>query len=357
MTPPPDAATLAGRLGISREAAELYLGSEVIDLHLDGYIWERILGRELTRERARPPLGGWFLGHADFPRVRQAGLSAATWVITTNPLREASERFAALTTNIERLSERVRSQPGELLLARTYADYREARASGRHAVFLGVQGGNALDGSPDTVESLPPLALLRVTLVHLSNSSIGSTSSPLRLGPDRGLSAFGRELVARLNAARIWVDLAHISELGFWDALDVHDPSLPPVVTHTGVSGVHRHWRNLSDAQLRAIGSRGGFVGIMFHGAFIGVRPWAAGAERVVDHLLHVIDVAGEDCPALGSDFDGAIIPPRDLRSVLELPRLVEVMLRRGVSVGRIQKILGQNFLRVLAETRAGSEP
>lgn len=352
MTPPFDAATLASRLGISREAAELYLASEVVDLHLDGFIWQRIFDYDLGREHARPPLGGWFLGHADFPRVRQASLAAATWVITTNPLREASERFAVLSQNIERLSARVRAQPDDLLLARTHGDYQAARQSGRHAVFLGVQGGNALDGCNDAVERLPPLALLRVTLVHLLNSAIGTTSSPLRLGPDRGLSQLGLKLVERLNAARIWVDLAHISEAGFWDAIEAHSSALPPVVTHTGVSGVHRHWRNLSDAQLRAIASRGGFVGIMFHNAFLGNHPWARGAERVVDHLLHVIAVAGEDCPALGSDFDGAIIPPSDLRSVLDLPRLVDVLLRRGVSVPRIQKILGGNFLRVLAETR-----
>src|SRR5262249_45885354 len=139
MTPPPDAALLAGRLGISHEAAELYLASEVVDLHLDGFIWDRIFGYDLTRGHARPALGGWFFGHADFPRVREASLAAATWVVTTNPLREAGERFATLTRNIERLSELVRSQPQELLLARTYDDYREARASGRHAVFLGVQ--------------------------------------------------------------------------------------------------------------------------------------------------------------------------------------------------------------------------
>lgn len=347
-----DAETWANQLSISREAVELYLESEVIDLHLDTFIWARLLGYELGKRHGRAPLGGWFLGHADFPRVRQAGLSAATWVITTNPLRDANDRFQALLDNYAQLAELIAAQPEDLALARTFSDYRAARSTGRHAVFVGIQGGNALDGPPDAVERLPPLGVLRVTLVHLSSSSIGTTSSPLRAGPDRGLSQFGQELVRRLNAARILVDLAHISLGGFWGALDAHDPTLPAVVTHTGVSGVHRHWRNLDDSQLRAIADTGGFVGIMFHASFLGDWPWSGRAERVVDHLAHVVRVAGEDCPALGSDFDGAIIPPRDLQSVLELPRLVELMLRRGFRPELIKKILGGNFLRVLGAIR-----
>jgi membrane dipeptidase len=339
-------------LGISREAVELYLASEVIDLHLDTFIWERLFGYDLGALHSHAPLGGWFLGHADFPRVREAALAAATWVITTNPLREPADRFETLLRNLSHLRVLVTRQQDDLVFARTLGDYRAARERGRHAVFIGIQGGNALDGVDDAVERLPPLAILRVTLVHLSSSRIGATSSPLRLGPDVGLSRFGRELVQRLNAARILVDLAHISPAGFWSALDAHDPSLPAVVTHTGVSGVHRHWRNLDDSQLRAIADSGGMVGIMFHSSFLGDRPWSGRAARVVDHLAHVVRVAGEDCAAIGSDFDGAIVPPRDLRSVLELPRLVELMLARGFKPELVQKILGQNFLRVLGAIR-----
>lgn len=339
-------------LRISREAVELYLASEVIDLHLDTFIWERIFGYDLAALHARAPLGGWFLGHADFPRVREAGLAAATWVITTNPLREPADRFETLLRNLSHLRVLVAREQDDLLFVRTLSDYRAARALGRHAVFIGIQGGNALDGVDDAVERLPPLSVLRVTLVHLSSSRIGRTSSPLGLGPDAGLSRFGQELVQRLNAARILVDLAHISPAGFWSALDAHDRRLPAVVTHTGVSGVHRHWRNLDDSQLRAIADSGGVVGIMFHSSFLGDRPWSGRAARVVDHLAHVVRVAGEDCAALGSDFDGAIVPPTDLRSVLELPRLVDLMLARGFGPELIQKILGKNFLRVLGAIR-----
>jgi membrane dipeptidase len=257
-----------------------------------------------------------------------------------------------LLDNIAAMKRTIADSSDEIRLVRTFSEYRAARAAGKHAAFLGIQGGNALDGTPDSVERLDPLDILRVTLLHLSNSSIGLTSSPLRAGPDRGLSASGRELVERLESARIFVDLAHISPQGFWDAVEVHDASLPLLVTHTGVASVHRHWRNLDDSQIRAIADSGGVVGIMFHGAFLGPSLWGGRAEAVVEHIAHVVRLVGADYAALGSDFDGNIVPPRDLSSVLELPRLVELMQKRGFDAETIRKVLGENFLRVLARVR-----
>ncbi|HET9931861.1 MAG TPA: membrane dipeptidase [Polyangiaceae bacterium] len=352
MIPARDADGWSRELGISREAVELYLASEVVDLHLDSFIWKRLFGYDLARRHARPPLAGWFLGHADFPRVREAGVASATWVITTNPLRDAPDRTRTLFDNLTELKRQFAALSEELCFTRTHAEYVAARHAGKHAAFIGIQGGNALDGSADAVERLAPLDVLRVTLVHLSNSSIGQTSSPLRAGADGGLSRFGRELVERLEHARIFVDLAHISRRGFWDAVEVHDRTLPLLVTHTGVSSVHRHWRNLDDSQIRAIAASGGVIGIMYHSAFLGPSLARGRAEWVVDHIEHVVRLVGEDYVALGSDFDGAIVPPRNLTSILELPRLVELMLGRGFGSDVIRKVLGQNFLRVLAQVR-----
>jgi membrane dipeptidase len=184
----------------------------------------------------------------------------------------------------------------------------------------------------------------------LTSSELGGTSSPL--GVDEGIGRAGADFVERLDERRIFVDLAHAGERSFWDAVEVHDRSLPLIVTHTGVSGVHRHWRNLDDEQLRAVAKTGGVVGIMYHAPFLGDRPWSGRAETIVRHLEHVRDVAGDDTPALGSDWDGAILTPRDMPTCLELPRLVEAMLRRGWRSESVTKALGGNFLRVLREMR-----
>jgi membrane dipeptidase len=138
------------------------------------------------------------------------------------------------------------------------------------------------------------------------------------------------------------VDLAHINRKGFFDALDV--AALPAMVSHTGVTGVHPHWRNIDDEQLRAVAQNGGCVGIIFARRFLG----SASIEAVVEHLLHVMNVAGEDAPALGSDFDGFVVPPEGLEDVAALPNLTVALSRRAVVPRVIEKILGGNVLRVL---------
>jgi membrane dipeptidase len=147
------------------------------------------------------------------------------------------------------------------------------------------------------------------------------------------------------------VDLAHIHRDGFWRAMEVHSKQQPCLVTHTGVDALTPHWRNVDDEQMRAIAKTGGVIGIMFHKAFLkqkGIKD----STMVMNHLEHAVNVAGEDHVGIGSDFDGAIIPPNDLRSGSDYPRLVEHMLRRKWSEERIQKILGGNILRALQELR-----
>jgi membrane dipeptidase len=192
-----------------------------------------------------------------------------------------------------------------------------------------------------------------VTIVHLSSSRIGVTSSPAA-GARRGegLSSFGKDYVRRLDEKRILVDLAHINREGFFDAIAVHDRSLPLIVTHTGVTGVTKHWRNLDDEQLRSIADSGGTIGVMYQSSFLGDSAWGGRSESVVRHVEHIVNTVGEDHASLGSDWDGAICPPRDLKSPLELPRLVEHMLRRNWSPARIQKIFATNYLRVVEAIR-----
>ncbi|NUO51456.1 MAG: hypothetical protein HOV80_21590 [Polyangiaceae bacterium] len=166
------------------------------------------------------------------------------------------------------------------------------------------------------------------------------------------MTAKGRAYVEQLNAHRVFVDLAHVSRKGFWDALEVHDRSQPVLVTHTGVCGVHDHWRNLDDDQIRAVAKSGGTIGVMYEATFLGDGKWSGRAERIVDHLDHIIKVAGEDYASLGSDWDGAIVTPRDMPTCLELPKLVEIMLGRSWKPERIKKVLGGNFLRVVEALR-----
>src|SRR5262249_28106102 len=151
---------------------------------------------------------------------REAQISGGCWVITTNPAKVATERAQQFVANLGDLRSVFASVPDDVAFVTSVAEYRAARASGKHAAFIGIQGGNALDRDLDALDLIPDRAILRITLVHLSSSRIGVTSAPLKFGKQRGLTDFGRDYVRRLNAKKIFVDLAHISREGFWDAVE-----------------------------------------------------------------------------------------------------------------------------------------
>jgi membrane dipeptidase len=336
-------------LGVSREAFDLASSSEIFDLHIDTFIPPRLWGYDPLKRHGKGLFRGRFFGHLDLPRIAEGGLSGAMWSITTNPFRAPESRWRTFLRNLESLQALSANSSGKMAIARNYSEYKAVRANGAHACLPAIQGGNALEAAPLGALSIPDKLITRITLVHLTNSCYGVTSSPLaRKRRDEGLAESGRELVEQLNEARIFVDLAHINPAGFWDANEVHDSSQPLIATHTGVVGVTPHWRNLDDKQIKAIAVTGGTVGVIFAAQFLGRPKGPKDGEMVVEHLSHIIDVAGEDHASIGSDYDGAITPPLGLRDGLGYPRLVQKMLDRNWSDERIRKLLGGNALRAL---------
>ena len=353
-----DTADWARTLGVSNEAIELYASSDVIDLHVDTFIWTRVFGYDLRRRHGLGLFGRHFYGHTDFPRILEAGLTGATWIITTNPFKPPRARRDAFFENLESIKAIFAEVPEQFAIVRSRAGYDAAREAGKHGAFLGIQGGNCLSHDLSDLDRIPGVGatcdILRVTLVHLTSSTLGETNSPSGryLHPwVQGLTDDGREYVRRLNDKKIFVDLAHIGRRAFFDAVAVHDKSQPLMVTHTGISGVHDSWRNINDEQIKAVADTGGTVGIMFHTEFLGPRR-RVGAGTIVDHMDHVIQVVGDDFVSIGTDYDGAISPPTELPTLFEMPKLVQVMLDRGYSPERIQKILGGNFLRTVEALR-----
>ena len=349
MPPVEDVAT---RLGVSREAVELCRDSELVDLHIDTFIPPRLWGYDPLKRHRRALLGRSFFGHLDLPRMGDGGLSGAMWSITTNPFRSASARWRVFQQNWKGFQRLVERSQGQLELAPTFAAYQSARAAGAHAVVLSVQGANAFEGAPNGMLDAPD-EVVRATLVHLTTSKLGETNSPLRKASRiRGLTDLGRRFVEQMNERRIFVDLAHIHPRAFADAYEVHDKSQPMLSTHCGVDGVLPHWRNLDDAELKQIADTGGVIGIIFAVNFLRRRGGPGDGAMIVEHMEHVARVAGDDAVAVGSDYDGAIVPPHDLAGGETYPRLVQHMLDRGWSTERIQKALGANFLRAFETLR-----
>jgi len=345
---------LATRLGCSTEAVALTRDADLIDLHIDTLIPPRLWGYDVLARHGRP-LGGHFFGHLDLPRMVDAGLDGAMWSITTNPFRTAGSRLRTFHRNLASLEALVTRSDGRLAFARTAAEYRALKAKGVHAILLAIQGGNALEASSIGPGEVSDNRLTRVTLVHLTNAGFGATSSPFHLlRRDKGLSDSGRRFVTQLAEQRVFLDLAHVHPKTFWDAVEVHDPSLPFLVTHTGVCGVKPHWRNLDDDQIRATADSGGVVGVILSTHFLRRKGTPNDAGMVVDHMEHIVRVGGENAVAVGTDYDGAISPPADLRGGDCYPRLVQTMLDRGWSESLVRKALGENFLRSFEALRPG---
>ena len=336
--------------GLERAAREIYSAADVIDLHLDTFIWKRIGGYDFTKRHTGSGIAGNFFGQVDLPRIHEAGITGAIWSITTNPFRALRKRGEVFTENLRAIERTLQTDP-RVSLARNARDYRRARAAGKHAAFIGVQGGNAFSGDLDLLGRVGP-SLIKVTVLHLLHSELGQTSTPLPFRKPEPLTPLGIELVKRLNAERVFVDLAHIGRAGFAAAVRAHDRSQPLICSHTGVAGVHPHWRNLEDSQIRAIADTGGVVGVIFQTGFLGKGSRGRRLEAVVDHLDHLVRIGGEEVAAIGSDWDGMITPPEDLKSCTGLPLLAVEMLRRGYTPQRIQRVLGGNFLRALAHLR-----
>jgi membrane dipeptidase len=338
--------------GVDPETIALLQETEAIDLHIDTLIPPRLWGYHPLHRHDRHFLRGHFFGHLDLPRMQDSGLSGAMWSITTNPFRPAGQRLAVFARNLKRFHSVVAESQGALGQVRTATQWQEVRQRGAHGVLLSIQGGNALQAAPNPAQILRDAGIVRVTLVHLTDSDFGGSSVPVPMRRSKALTPRGQAFIEVLNQERIFLDLAHIHPLAFAQAVSAHDRTQPLIATHTGVDGIRPHWRNLADDQLRAIASTGGVVGVIAAQNFLQRRGGPTDAHALCEHWEHIIRVAGEDTPALGTDLDGAIIPPRDLRDGYGLPRLVQAMRDRHWTTTRIQKVLAGNFLRAFAELR-----
>ena len=330
--------------GYTKEAWLLCQESDLIDLHIDTLIPNRIWGYNPLKRNKPWLFGRHFFGHLDLPRMQDSSVTGAMWSITTNPFRSAKSRWNIFNKNITQIHKIIEESNGQLMLARSVEEYHKAKSQGAQACMLSIQGGNAIEAAcPAQIKNK---LVTRITLIHLTHSCFGTSSTPTHwFRPNKGLTPKGKDFVAQLNEEKIFVDLAHIHPKGFWDALDVHSSHLPPIDTHTGVCGARKHWRNLDDKQLKAIADRGGVIGIIFAANFLKRRGGPKDANMIIEHIEHAINVAGEDAVALGSDFDGLISPPLEVSTGSDYPILVQRMLDKKWSHTRIKKIMGQNFL------------
>ncbi len=317
-----------------------------IDLHADTLMWSRWLGYDLHAAHEPPLWRAALGGHVDVPRLRAGGLGAQFFSLVSLPVFGRTRGLAqAVDEQIDVLGEAIARRPNDLRLVRTAAEIEACRGEGVIGALLGIEGAHALEGDIERLDRFAERGVRYMGFLHFSANDAGFPAYGRGRRDDRGLTRWGHDLVRRCEALGVLVDLAHINRAGFLDACAA--ATKPLLVSHTGVLGAFEHWRNIDDAQLRAVADTGGVIGVVFYPRYLG----GEGVELVVKHLLHIIDIVGEDAPALGSDWDGFIIPTRDLADPRGLPLLTDALLRAGVREPAIAKILRGNVMRILADS------
>ncbi len=294
--------------------------------------------------------------HFDLPRAEEAGLDAAVMGLVINPTEVRPELIWPLKAlhwwegergveqallTLDLLSELVDAYPDDISFVRRGSDILHEVERGRFVAMAGLEGAHALEGDLSNLRRLYEHGLRMVGLVHFQATAAGyPMTAPEFYG--EGLTGFGRDLVGQLEDLGIVIDLAHLNAAGVWDALLMM--RRPCVASHTACQALHDHPRNLTDRQLEFIGRNGGVVGVATGRDFIG----PGGLEAFLDHVEHVVEVAGPDAVALGSDYDGFIVPVEGMGDVRAYPLVTQGLLDRGQRPEMIEAALGGNALRVL---------
>ena len=272
------------------------------------------------------------------PRLREGGIDAGYFAVDTTIARNNHLLYALDALGY--LKREVESHAGEASIALSAADIEDARAAGRFAVVLAVENSAALQHSLYALDALYEIGVRTMTLTHSARTE---AADGCEVEGGGGLTGFGREVVRRMNELGMLLDVSHLNERGFWDVLDHSDA--PVVASHSCCRALCDHPRNLTDEQLRALGQAGGVVGVTFVPYFIDAA--APDMERLVDHVLHAVDLAGEAAVGLGSDFDGGgdLVPHAG-----NYPGITEKLLERGTGEPVVRAVLGLNHLRLLRQ-------
>jgi membrane dipeptidase len=378
--------------GVSAAAMRIYADAIVIDTHND--LPSKMIDDGYDAGVRHSPGFEKNQGDSDLPRFLESGITGqflSAWVDAPYALRTPDQSWERVQIYLDTIHAFVRRHPDRLVLATTARQVRDAKAQGKVAMLIGVEGGHAIEGSIENLRELYRRGVRYMTLTWNNGTPWAGAAAGLNGTRTGGLTAHGREIVREMNRLGMFVDISHVSDSTFFDAIAVS--SDPVIASHSSARALNSHRRNMSDDQLRAVARNGGVVNVNFYSVFIDPRflaqsdsiaraidvetraalaqPGADGtairaaAERkndaalrslprpplsiLIDHIVHIARVAGIDHVGLGSDFDGVSgLLPAGMDDVTRLPLIAQALLDRGYSQQDIRKVLGGNMLRVM---------
>jgi membrane dipeptidase len=296
-----------------------------------------------------------------FEDMRAGGLSAANCTVSV------WEGFKDTVANIAAMKSLIRTNSDLLTLVRATADIEAAKRANKTGIILGFQNAQAFEDHLGTIEAFQDMGVRVVQLCYNTQNLIGTGCYER----DGGLSGYGREVIAEMNRVGIMVDLSHVGPRTSEEA--ILESKKPVCYSHCLPAGLKQHPRNKTDEQLRFIASRGGFIGVTMFPPFL-KRGTDATVDDYVEAIGYVINLVGEDCVGFGTDFTqgygqeffdwithdkgrhrrltdfGTVLNPAGIRTIGETPNLTAAMERAGWKAGRIEKVIGRNWLRVFGE-------
>ena len=369
---------------VSDQAQKLQSSSIVIDTHDD--TTQRLLDPKFDISIHQDD------GNIDVPRMKEGGLTGIFFSIWISSKTLGPQAVQKALDQIDAVRETVRKHPNDLLLATSATDVREAKRQHKVAALMGVEGGHMMGNDLSVLRTFAALGVRYMTLTHMDNNewADSSTDKPAH----NGLTDFGKDVVREMNRLGIIVDISHVSDKTFYDALETS--KAPVFASHSSCRALCQAPRNMTDDMIRDLAKHGGVIQINYHVGFLSqefrdyekahpeaekeikeevakrcgdneackivagdqvVRDWMAAGKlpkvdwmAIVDHIDHAVKIAGVDHVGLGSDFDGAVMPI-GMQDVTHIPQITDALLKKGYAESDIRKILGENTLRVLSET------
>lgn len=332
--------------------------------------------------------------HTDIPRLKQGGVGAVFFAAYVSAIydKDHSSAHRALEMIDTVRHDIVGGHPGDFVFATTAADIEDAHKKGKIAALIGIEGGHAIEDSPRLLRDFYALGVRYMTLTHTNTNGWADSSGDIgnpAVEHHNGLTALGKQIVAEMNRLGMIVDISHVADKTFWDALEVS--KAPIFASHSSCRALTNVPRNMTDEMIVALAKKGGVVQINFNCGFLSQASADASAksgggfarlldlqqiykndpaklreeteklrtdmkknevpatlEDVVKHIDHVVQIAGIDAVGIGSDFDGVSCTPRGLDDVSKFPNLTRALLGKGYTPAQIKKLYGGNTLRLM---------
>lgn len=331
--------------------------------------------------------------HSDIARLKKGGVDVQVFSIFCDERFGKDTAFKFANIEMDSLYAITGRNPEKMMLVTTPQQLQQAVKEKKLGCMMGVEGGHMLEENLAYLDSFYKRGVRYMTLTWNNSTSWATSAMDETLKkdslPHKGLTAFGKQVVQRMNALGMLVDLSHVGEQTFWDAINT--TTKPVLVSHSCAYALCPVFRNLKDEQIRAVGRNGGVIDINFYSGFLDsnfhqrltafnnrhraemdsvkalkwpgyeieeyfLKKYPAEASNLrpsiavlLDHIDYIVRLIGIDHVGLGSDFDGISSAPKELKDVTDLPLITKGLLKRGYSKSEVRKILGENFIRVFA--------